>query len=284
MNKYLISFFLLLFSGNLLAQKTIPYQLFDANGKKTTFEKMLSQSAKADIILFGELHNNAIAHWLQLELTKGLLTSKPLILSAEMFEADNQKVLNSYLANEIDEKGLDTLARLWKNYRTDYKPLVDIAKENKLPFVAANIPRKYASKVYKYGFETLDSLPEMEKQWVAPLPIAYDSLLPCYADILKASEGHGGVNLPKAQAVKDATMAYFILKNYKDGSICIHYNGSYHSDNYQGIVWYLKRERPELKYLTITTVSQKDPNKLDAENLKKADFIICVDEDMTTTY
>ncbi|MFA6400329.1 MAG: ChaN family lipoprotein [Salinivirgaceae bacterium] len=269
---------------NLHAQKTIPYQLFDAKGKKTTFEKMLSQSAKADIILFGEEHNNPIAHWLQLELTKGLLNTKPLILSAEMFEADNQEVLNQYLADTIDDKGLDSLARLWKNYKTDYKPLVTIAKENKLPFVAANIPRKFASKVYKSGFEALDSLTNEEKKWIAPLPIVYDSLLACYADILKESDGHGGANLPKAQAVKDATMAYFILRNYKTGSLCIHYNGSYHSDNYQSILWYLTRTKPELKYLTISTVSQKDPSKLDKENLEKADFIICVDEDMTKTF
>lgn len=276
----------LLFAGtiSLHAQKTIPYQLFDAQGKKTTFEKMLSQSAKADIILFGEEHNNPIAHWLQLELTKGLLNTKPLILSAEMFEADNQEVLNQYLADTIDDKGLDSLARLWKNYKTDYKPLVTIAKENKLPFVAANIPRKYASKVYKSGFEALDSLTNEEKQWIAPLPIVYDSLLSCYANILKESGGHGGVNLPRAQAVKDATMAYFILQNYKTGSLCIHYNGSYHSDNYQSILWYLTLKKPELKYLTISTVSQKDPSKLDKENLEKADFIICVDEDMTKTF
>jgi len=284
MRYLLLIFSLFATTISLHAQKTVPYQLFDAKGKKTTFEKMLSQSAKADIVLFGEEHDNPIAHWLQLELTKGLLNNKPLILSAEMFEADNQEALKQFLAGTIDDKGLDSLARLWKNYKTDYKPLVELAKENKLPFVAANIPRKYASRVYKYGFESLDSLPTSEKQWVAPLPIAYDSLLPCYADILKASEGHGGVNLPKAQAVKDATMAYFILQNYKTGSLCIHYNGSYHSDNYQGILWYLKREKPDLKYLTITTVTQKDPTQLEKDNKGKADFIICVDEDMTKTF
>ena len=95
---------------------------------------------------------------------------------------------------------------------------------------------------------------------------------------------HGGDNLPKAQAIKDATMAYFILENFKQGSLFIHYNGSYHSENYEGILWYLKKKRPELKYVTITTVTQKDISRLLAENKGKADFIICVDEDMTTTY
>ena len=276
----------LLFLGftPLMAQKTVAYQIYTSKGKTTSFEKMLSQASEADIILFGELHDNAIAHWLQYELTRSLVGKKPLMLSAEMFEADNQAVLNRYLAGGIDDKGLDTLARLWKNYKTDYKPLIELAKENKFPVVAANIPRKYASKVYKGGFEALDTLPDSEKQWIVPLPITYDSLLPCYAGILKENHGHGGANLPKAQAIKDATMAHFILQNYQTGSICIHYNGAYHSDKYQGVLWYLQRNRPDLKYFTISTVSQSDPTKLDAENVNKADIIICVDENMTSTH
>ena len=96
--------------------------------------------------------------------------------------------------------------------------------------------------------------------------------------------GHSGANLPKAQAIKDATMAYFILQHFKTGSLFLHYNGSYHSDNYEGILWHLKNKRPELKYGTITTVSQKDVNTLLAENIGRADYIICVPENMTTTY
>jgi glycine/D-amino acid oxidase-like deaminating enzyme len=71
---------------------------------------------------------------------------------------------------------------------------------------------------------------------------------------------------------------------YKPGSLFIHFNGSYHSDNYEGILWHLKNKKPELKYGTITTVSQKDVNSLLSENLGRADFIICMPENMTTTY
>jgi hypothetical protein len=66
--------------------------------------------------------------------------------------------------------------------------------------------------------------------------------------------------------------------------VFVHYNGAYHSDYYEGIGWYLKHYAPQLKVMTITTVSQKDLKKLDKEHLGKADFIICVDEDMTGTY
>lgn len=280
------SLFLLLALFPLLAvaQPKPAYTLYNAKGKKVSYGTMLKAMQKKDIVLFGEYHNNPIAHWLQLELTKDLHQSRPLVLGAEMFEADNQEALDRYLKGEIDKKGLDTLARLWKNYPTDYAPLVHFAKEKKLAFAATNIPRRYASMVSKGGFEALDTLTAREKAWMAPLPMAYDPEVPCYKNMLEMMGGHGGANFPKAQACKDATMAYFILKYFRPGNLFLHFNGAYHSDNYEGILWYLKRERPELQYGTISTVSQADLKKLLAENKGKADFIIVVDEDMTTTY
>ena len=73
---------------------------------------------------------------------------------------------------------------------------------------------------------------------------------------------HGNQNLPKAQAIKDATMAHFILENWEKGKTFIHYNGSYHSDNFEGIVWYLKQENPNLyideKYYAQTSKFEKE--------------------------
>lgn len=265
-------------------QDKSPYVLYNAKGKKLSYKKMIKVLKEKDIVLFGEYHNNAIAHWLQLEVTKDLKQSRNLVLGAEMFEADNQEPLDLYLQGKLSAKGLDSNARLWKNYPTDYAPLVNFAKQNKLAFAATNIPRKFASLVSKGGFEKLDSLSTKEKSWIAPLPIAYDAELPGYKKMLEMMGGHGGPNLPKAQAIKDATMSHFILKYFKSGSLFVHYNGAYHSDNYEGILWYLKRQRPELRYATISTVSQKDIHSLEAVNKGKADFIICVDEDMTNTY
>lgn len=207
-----------------------------------------------------------------------------LVLGAEMFEADNQDALNQYLAGEIDAKGLDTLARLWSNYKTDYAPLVNLAKDEEWPFIATNIPRRYASMVSHEGWAVLDSLTTQEKNWIAPLPIAYDPELPGYKGMIEMMGGHGGETFPMAQASKDATMAHFILNGFQTGKRFVHYNGAYHSDNYEGILWYLQRERPDLAYGTITTVTQADLSRLDEENLNRADFILVVDEDMTPTY
>jgi len=281
---YLVLFFIL-FSTIALAQKKSAYKIYNAKGKKVSYKKMLKRLKKKDIILFGEIHNNAISHWLQLELTKDLHQSKKMILGAEMIEADNQIPLNQYLQGEIDFASLDTLARLWRNYKTDYAPLVDFAKAEQLPFVATNIPRRYASDIYQNGgFEILDSLPAAEKNWVAPMPILFDPELPQYKKILTMMGSHGTPELVKAQAIKDATMAYFISKNFQKNHTFLHFNGSYHSDYYEGILWYLKQINDSLNYGTITTVSQENIYQLLDEYKGKADFIICVDEDMTDTY
>ena len=280
-------FFCLFFTCTVItafSQDKAPYTLYNSAGKKVSYKKMLKVLTEKEVVLFGEFHNNAIAHWLQLAVTKDLKQSSKLVMGAEMFEADNQTALNNYLAGKLSAKGLDSNARLWKNYPTDYAPLVNFAKENNIPFIASNIPRKYAAMVSKGGFEKLDSLSSEEKSWMAPLPMAYEASLPGYVKMMEMMAGHGSVNMPKAQATKDATMAYFILKNLQAQSIFIHYNGAYHSDNFDGINWYLKKAQPSLKIGTISTVSQKDIKTLLAENKGKADFIICVDEDMTNTY
>lgn len=274
---------LVIITSSAHSQETA-FTIYNAKGKKVSFKKMAKVLAKKDVVLFGEQHNNPIAHWLQLELTKTLNQTNSLELGAEMFEADNQDQLNGYLHGYIDAKAFDTVARLWPNYKTDYAPLVDFAKDNKLNFTATNIPRRFASAVYKKGFEALDSLTTYEKEWVAPLPFPYDNELPTYKAILAMMGDHGSPKLVMSQASKDATMAHFILKNHQKGTLFLHFNGAYHSDKYEGILWYLKQEKPDLSYATISTILQEDISSLEVENENIANFIICVDADMTTTY
>lgn len=277
------------FTINAQAQDKPAYKLFKANGKKTSYKKMLKKLADADIIMFGEHHDNPISHWLELEVAKSISKDKKVTMGFEMLEADNQKQVDQYLKGEINQKALDSLARLWPNYKTDYKPVVDYAKEHNLKVIATNIPRRNARIVFKKGFEGLDSLSAEEKTWIAPLPIKYDATLKTYVAMgkmehMKYMPEKMKINMPKAQAIKDATMAHFILKNKQVGEQFIHYNGSYHSDEYEGIVWYLKQANPKLKIVTITTESVSNPKKFNTELKDKADFIIQVAENMISTY
>ncbi len=283
---FLVSAIILI--NTIQAQNKKAYQLYNKASEITDFATMITETAKADIILFGELHDNPIAHWLQLELTKAVYEIKDgnITLGAEMFESDNQLVINEYLNAFYETDKFEKDCRLWPNYTTDYKPLMEFAKSNKLPFIATNIPRRYASMVFKNGFEALEKLSDEAKAYLPPLPIQYDAELPAYKSMMQmgGSPMHANDNFPKAQAIKDATMAYFILKYFQEGNCFIHYHGAYHSDNYQGIYWYLQQERPQLKVVTISTVLQKDTETLSTENQAIADFIIVVPESMTRSY
>lgn len=283
--KYSIILFTSLLSFAFKSDKPA-YLLFEKNGKETKYSKMVDRLKDADIVFFGELHDNPIAHWLQIELTKDLYKEKGsnLILGAEMFEADNQLVLSEYVSGMHKADKFEADARLWTNYKTDYKPLVDFALSFKIPFIATNIPRRYASLINEKGFEGLKMLsPEALSYIGSDLVQLYDSTVTCYSDMLKMGGGHASHNLPKAQAAKDATMAHFILKNFQPGKLFLHFDGSYHSDNYEGIVWWVNKLRPELKVITITTVSQDSITELSKEYYNRADFVIVVPENMTKT-
>lgn len=266
------------------------YILFNQKGKAVKYIRMLEASQKADIVFFGELHNNPISHWLQYELTKDLhaALNGQIVLGAEMFEADNQTALSEYLNEVITKDSLKKSARLWPNYKTDIEPLVEFARENKLPFVATNIPRRYATMVFRNGFESLDTLSMEVKEFIAPLPIAYDPELPGYKSMLtmmgESMHGRSPENFPKAQAIKDATMAWFIHSNMEPGKTFIHYNGAYHSDNFEGILWYLQLLRPDVKIVTVSTVETDQPIAFPAEKKGVANFIVAVPLTMTKTH
>lgn len=284
----LVLFFLI--SGIIKAENPV-YQFFTGKGKKVDHKTVVKNLIDKEIVFFGELHNDPVTHWLQLRLTKRFYRAYPdsLILGAEMLEADDQVVLDEYLEGMISHEHFQKAAALWPNYSTDYQPLVEFAKEKSIPFIATNIPRRYASIVARQGFKGLDKLSDEAKEWFAPLPIEYNPELPGYKRMLKMGHMHGKrdkdiKNLPKAQAIKDATMAHFILKNHQKGKRLIHFNGTYHSNNKEGIIWYLNQKKPQLTIGTIATVRQNNLQKLSEDDKGKADYVLVVQSDMTRTH
>jgi uncharacterized iron-regulated protein len=79
MKKLLLILLLLSFTISSFSQKKESHVLYNSKGKKVSYKKMLKTIAKSDIILFGESHNNAIAHWLQYEVTADLHVTNKLI-------------------------------------------------------------------------------------------------------------------------------------------------------------------------------------------------------------
>ncbi len=291
MKQYLIvtTLFIFAFNSTVFAQEMEAYKLYNSKGKKSSFKKMTKATNEAEFVFFGEYHDNPISHWLQLELMKSMYEQygNKLVVGCEMFEQDQQLLLDSLIQKNIDSKEFAKRARLWPNYSTDYEPLIDFAIEYSLKCVADNIPRRYASLMFKKGRSALNELSDEEKSWICPLDFEIDTTLSQYKEVAKMAvhvEGLNGYDLMQAQAIKDATMAYFILKDMNEGNVMLHFNGAFHSDFYQGIMWYILQEKPAAKIVTISTVSQANVSKLDEEHYGRADFIICVPDNMTSTH
>jgi len=278
---------LLIVSNIMLGQSPKSYVLYNSNGEVVDYNKMINEMSNNDVVLFGELHNNSINHWLQLQITKSLFSKdSTLQIGAEMYESDNQLILDEYMSGKIKKTYFEKEMRMWSNYKTDYKPVLEYAKKNNIPFYATNVPRRYAGIVSSKGFEGLMELSETAKSYIAPLPVPFDTLAPNYDEMMSMDTGHGmsiNIEFVQAQAIKDATMAYFINKNLKDGYTFLHFQGDFHSMNHGAIFWYLKKYNSDLKIVTIST-QEAETLEFKEDYKKLADYILVTPDDITKTY
>lgn len=276
---------LLLSSVALIGAQPKPaYTLFKSDGSTTDFGQMIAELKDADVVFYGEYHNNPMSHWLEYEVTAALYKEREgqIVIGAEMFEADNQMIIDEYFQGLITKTKFEEECRLWPNYSTDYAHLVAFAKSKKLRFVATNVPRRYANSVYKQGKEVLDKLSPEAHRFMAPLPIEFKS--DTAALMHGAGKGTSALNMAHAQEIKDATMAYFIKKNMEAGKQFIHYNGAFHTNGHSGIIPYLLKLDPQLKIKVIATAVQDDIAVLDEDYYGLGDVIVCTSYDMVTTY
>lgn len=284
-----ITFIIFLLINTVTAQNKPAYQLFKSNGKAANYEKMITDLSESDMVFFGEYHTNPISHWLQLELSKSFFEIKgdQLFFGAEMFENGNQLVLDEYLNDFYPEdKMLPEITQLWSNYKTDYKPLLNFAKDHNLRFIATNIPRRYASMLNKKGIDALKELSPEALEMIGPdLETFFDPTVKAYAEMADKMGGHippNMLNIQIAQASKDATMAHFALKNFRPGDLLFHFQGSYHSNYNQGIIWWINKIRPGLNIKSITTVMQSEWDEMSKEDKAEiANYIIVVADSMT---
>lgn len=286
--KIKLFFVLLLLPFIASAQVKDAYSLFDGKGRKVSYERMIKDASGVDVLFFGELHNNTLNHWLELQIAKDVKKAgRDLSIGMEMFETDDQLIIDEYMNGLIDEKQFSKEAKFWENYKTDYKPIVEFARSNRSKLVATNVPRRYANLVYKKGLGGLDSLSAEAKALIAPPPITVDYAQSTYKEMAEGMGSHGGgsaTNLVAAQALKDATMAHNILKHLQDGKVFYHLNGAFHSERHEGIITYLKQQKPSLKIITIHVVEQENLDTLEAASIGKADYILVIASDMTKSY
>lgn len=265
------------------------YKIYSVERKQeVSLETMVSDLLKADVVFFGEEHNDSVAHVLQLNVLKGLYEHKKsgLALSMEMFQSDVQLVLDEYRNGLIRESNLDKDGRLWKNYK-DYRSVVEFAKENKLYILAANAPSRYTNRVTRSGLASLNEISKEAKALLAPLPV--DTLTGRYYEKFSALMGDhmGSMKIYQSQNLWDATMAWRISRLAKQHpkKLILHLNGRFHTDEKLGTYAQLKRYAPKLRSMNISSFSHESfaaPQWDEWQNL--GDFIIITDPSVKRSF
>ncbi|WIH20072.1 ChaN family lipoprotein [Photobacterium damselae] len=238
------------------------YRITDSNHTAMTVEQLAKQLENADVVLVGEWHGHPAAHLLQAQLLAALYQQNAdLTLSMEQFTRDKQGVLNDYLAGKIGESTLTKEANAWPNYTSDYRPLVEFAKQNQLDVLAANAPKSIVRCIGQQGGNYLNKLPKNERQWVASkLTLSNDA----YKQKFKASMHHGDEAKTErqfaAQTAWDDTMAESIvnyLVQHPDHQI-MHTAGRFHVMDGLGTASRIKARNPKLQVALVTPVTKND--------------------------
>jgi len=266
------------------------YKVYDVKKQKiVTLDDIVTDLGKANVLFFGEEHNDSTGHYLEATLFKKIADAYPgkATLTMEMFHTDVQPVINEYLKGIISEKNFIKEARAWNNYK-DYKPMIELAKLNKLDVIGGNAAARYSNAVTRSGLEILNQLPESSKQFIAPLPI--DTATGRYNDkFIETLGGHsmGGMKVYQTQNFWDATMAWSIAKYAKSNTDkkIFQVNGRFHSDEKLGTLAKLKKYAPKLKILNISSFSAEDFAQPDWNKYKDlGDYIIVTDPTLKRTF
>ncbi len=276
----------------------VPERVFDTRTRTfTDFEAMLAELARADVVLVGEQHDDPNTHRLESALLQGLVRRNvPVTVSLEMFERDVQPVLDAYLGGRNTEDDFLKGSRPWPRYATDYRSLVEIAKDRAWPVIAANVPRRYASEIAKRGLEPLSALPATERTLIASdLQCPKDAYFDRFAESMGEHPGSNGTSDAAAakratveryyqsQCAKDETMAESIASSFEryesapgKPRLIVHFTGAFHSDFGTGTVERVRRRLPgrRVAVLSLLPLSSLDDLAPAADDLNRAEYLV----------
>lgn len=257
-------------------------------GNPVSWDDLIGKLAQANAVFVGEQHDDPETHKVEatlLEAVHGKVGDR-LTLAMEMFERDQQTTLSDYLAGKVSEAEMGKAIRLWPNYPTDYRPMVEYAKAKKVPVVGSNAPQRIVRMVGKEGLATLKSLPDTDKPMIATYVNAPegDEYAKRFAAIM--GEGHGGPSgsmdaatirrIYEAQCLRDDTMAETVVGLLAAGRTVFHVNGSFHSDAGLGTAARVLWRKPLLAHVAVVKVVATNKTPDFGPLRGEADYLIFV--------
>ena len=273
----------------------VPQRVYDtARQAFSDFETMLADLAKADVVFVGEQHDDPATHRLEAAILDGLRRrGVAVIVSLEMFERDVQPALTAYLAGKASEEEFLKASRPWPRYASDYRALVEMARAERWPVIASNVPRRFASDVAKGGRATLDALPAADRAFAAQdILCPKDAYFERFADNMAKHPMPGSEKLSAeekraqteryydAQCIKDETMAEAIALGLGENGrgTVVHFNGAFHSDFALGTASRVRRrlDGRRLAIVSILPIPAPDIDTVSpsAEDLRRGDYLL----------
>ncbi|EIF2702493.1 TPA: ChaN family lipoprotein [Vibrio alginolyticus] len=232
------------------------YQLYTPSGEHIALSKLPIELQQADVILIGEWHTHAGVHRFQTDMLKQLTSyDRSLALSMEQFTRDKQPVVDAYLRGEIGEQYLMKQANAWPNYESDYRPLVEFAKQKNLPIIAANAPKSIVRCIGRQGLDYINKLDDDQRMFIAQ---AINTGSSPYKEKFMASMHHGKPEQTEkqfaAQVTWDETMAESIVSYLDDnpGAQIVHVAGKFHTEQGLGTAASILSRNPSLKVVVIS--------------------------------
>ncbi|MFH4511898.1 ChaN family lipoprotein [Vibrio alginolyticus] len=232
------------------------YQLYTPSGEHIALSKLPIDLQQADVILIGEWHTHAGIHRFQTDMLKQLTSyDRSLALSMEQFTRDKQPVVDAYLRGEIGEQYLMKQANAWPNYESDYRPLVEFAKQKNLPVIAANAPKSIVRCIGRQGLDYINKLDDDQRMFIAQ---AINTGSSPYKEKFMASMHHGKPEQTEkqfaAQVTWDETMAESIVSYLDDnpGAQIVHVAGKFHTEQGLGTAASILSRNPSLKVVVIS--------------------------------
>jgi len=135
-----------------------------------TFGELTDQLMQNGIVCVGEDHDSLVHHRIQRQIIAALFArDERLGVGMEMFQKPFQRDIDWYIDGQISEDVFLRLTEYKQRWGWDYslyRPIVDFARNNKIPLAGLNAPKELTARIMKVGE---DGLTAEEKQEMGPV-------------------------------------------------------------------------------------------------------------------
>jgi uncharacterized iron-regulated protein len=195
----------------------------------TDLERIIPELAEKRVVLVGESHDRYDNHLMELEIIRRLHAMHPrLAIGMEMFQQPFQGVLDDYIAGRVNEQQLLQDTEYYRRWRFDfrlYAPILEYARQQKIPVVALSLPGELTSKVGREGFAALTAAERSQlPAEIDRSDTDYEARLRAIYEHHPAANGRGFGNFVDVQLLWDEGMAARIaeyLRSHPDETMVV---------------------------------------------------------------